>query len=358
MSQQGDALDSPSLPAAARGSALTLAAVAAADGAGASDPPRATGVLVEVGYQKGRAVQPTLQFIPAGKGVLLAAGALKTPQLLMLSGVGDQGALRGHGIDPVSHSPLVGANFIDRPIMSFGLLSTRDIPKHLGYAAAVNSTAQVLVEMVAGTGVAAGAAITQLALVPPGLRFNALREPLKLAFSVEPFKTLLDRAQQQPQSRGSVQLRSASATDAPKVKAGYFNDADGVDIAKQAEPYHIRKPVLPGPLAGLVNTMAGPLADLLSCLAHDGDHLPYTVVPCPPAELTTEGWKEWARANVLTSYHYFGTARIGRRNDAASRSGVTLSVHGVAGLHVIDTAAFPFAARNNPQLAAAAAGIG
>ena len=73
--------------------------------------PRAVGVE----YRQGG----TLQQVRAARELLLSAGALLSPQLLMLSGVGDQAALTSHGIAPVHHLPGVGANLQDHPDFVF-----------------------------------------------------------------------------------------------------------------------------------------------------------------------------------------------------------------------------------------------
>lgn len=61
-----------------------------------------------------------LQQITARREVLLSAGAIQSPQILMLSGIGDQQALREHGIEVKQHLPGVGQNFHDHPDFVFG----------------------------------------------------------------------------------------------------------------------------------------------------------------------------------------------------------------------------------------------
>ena len=62
----------------------------------------------------------TLHTLKANKEVILSAGAFQSPQLLMLSGIGDENELKQHGIDVVHHLPGVGKNLQDHPDFIFG----------------------------------------------------------------------------------------------------------------------------------------------------------------------------------------------------------------------------------------------
>ena len=74
------------------------------------------GVAVGVEYKQGG----QLKVIRARREVLLSAGAMQSPQILMLSGVGDQNELTQHGIAVKKHLPGVGKNFHDHPDFIFG----------------------------------------------------------------------------------------------------------------------------------------------------------------------------------------------------------------------------------------------
>ncbi|MEF9958228.1 MAG: GMC family oxidoreductase N-terminal domain-containing protein [Acinetobacter sp.] len=85
------------------------------------------GVAVGVEYKQGG----QLKQIYARREVLLSAGAMQSPQILMLSGVGDQQELLKHGIDVKKHLPGVGLNFHDHPDFIFGY-KVRDIQGTFG----------------------------------------------------------------------------------------------------------------------------------------------------------------------------------------------------------------------------------
>lgn len=81
---------------------------------------------VGVEFKQGKQVRT----VKANKEVLLSAGAFQSPQLLMLSGVGDSDELKKHGIPVVHHLPGVGKNLQDHPDFIFGY--TTDSPATFG----------------------------------------------------------------------------------------------------------------------------------------------------------------------------------------------------------------------------------
>lgn len=85
------------------------------------------GVAVGVEYKQGGQLKQAY----ARREVLLSAGAMQSPQILMLSGVGDQKELAKHGIEVKSHLPGVGQNFHDHPDFIFGY-KVRDIQGTFG----------------------------------------------------------------------------------------------------------------------------------------------------------------------------------------------------------------------------------
>ena len=89
---------------------------------------------VGVELRQGKAVKQ----IRARREVILSGGAFQSPQLLMLSGVGDAAALGKHGIAPVHHLPGVGQNLQDHPDFVFGF--TSDAPHFAGLSFGVHRT--------------------------------------------------------------------------------------------------------------------------------------------------------------------------------------------------------------------------
>ena len=77
---------------------------------------RATSVQVENNFKE-------VVTITARKGIILAAGAVFSPQLLQVSGIGDPALLRRLGVQEVAPNPDVGQNFVDRNMVNFGSLA-------------------------------------------------------------------------------------------------------------------------------------------------------------------------------------------------------------------------------------------
>ena len=91
-----------------------------------------TAVAVEFLWQDG------IRTIRASREVVLSAGALQTPKILMLSGVGERGELARFGIPTVSHLPGVGRNFQDHPMIAATLWEPREPIAVRGNAAEAN----------------------------------------------------------------------------------------------------------------------------------------------------------------------------------------------------------------------------
>ena len=100
---------------------------------------RATSVLARNNFKD-------LVTIEARKGVILAGGAVFSPQLLQVSGIGDPKLLQGLGVATVIENPQVGQNFVDRAILNFGVWASKSRPLYIGYAMSSNTTSQLTIE--------------------------------------------------------------------------------------------------------------------------------------------------------------------------------------------------------------------
>merc|ERR1712113_381498 len=119
-----------------------------------------------------------VQTIKARKGVLMAAGAIYTPQLLQISGVGDSTLLSRLGVPKVVDLPAVGQNFVDRLTWTVQVAAPGDaIDQFLGYTVAADSKAGITFESVGGKGVDSTMAIPSLGLAPAKQR-NAWLRPV------------------------------------------------------------------------------------------------------------------------------------------------------------------------------------
>lgn len=336
------------------------------------DGVRASGVQV-----KSQGIFARTKTITAKKGVLMAAGAIYTPQLLQLSGIGDAETLKELNIDPVVVSPGVGKNFVDRLTWAVAFASLQKEPHFLGYTVACNSTIGVTFESVGGADVNRFMAIPSLGLVPAKERVSALRPVMDVLMSEYVAGGLLNHLMSAvallhgTESRGTIRANAAKdPTKAPNVTANYFSapgDVDKLTTALQALVNIIEQPSLKGfvtnkvfePPAGYkkvwnsshvealrangveVDEKTG-LPSFLHCLfSEPSESANFIALPCPPQDKAA--WGDWLKANVLSTYHYFGTAAVG---DVVEPG--TFQVKGTKGLYVVDASAIPTAPRINP----------
>ena len=304
-----------------------------------------TGVHVtRVRIEQGRAsgvemlVDGRLQTVHADREVILSAGALQSPQLLQLSGVGPADMLRAVGIDVQADAPEVGANLQDhyqaRVIVKLRRkMSLNDqVRSPLGLA---RMGAQWLFgqrgPLTVGAGQVGGMVRTPVARDGRAdVLFNVM--PLSVDKPGDPLHRFsgfsASAAQCRPLSRGQVTLRSGDPLAPPRIVTNYLT-----------EPHDIR--VLVEGLKQLREIYAQPaFRDLVT----GEEYLPGSAVQ-DAAQLA-----RFAREKGGTVFHPVGTCRMG--SDARSVVDAALRVRGVAGLRVIDASVMPSMTSANTNAAA------
>src|SRR5580692_4612090 len=165
--------------------------------------------------------------IAAGKEVILAAGSIHSPKLLMLSGVGEAKALRSLGIDVVENLPGVGENLQDHVLVSGVVFKYRGkMPDRPADSNAVEAEAYLSSGPSSDTDI--NLVLEQLGAVTPesAARFGA---PPADAFTIAP-------ALVQPTSRGAVRLASNNFQDAAVIDGNYLGtDQDFAAIVRAIE---------------------------------------------------------------------------------------------------------------------------
>ena len=249
----------------------------------------------------------------AAAEIVLAAGALDTPRLLQLSGIGDAERLKDAGITPLHHLPGVGENFQDHPlILGVNFRAKHDLGEVVGNGggAMLNWHSSV-----------AGAAPDLHAVIAHGSRGD---EALHARYDLDGNRVFaIVPGLYGSRSVGWVRVRSADPAAAADIHPNYL--ADPRDVLAMTEALDT--------VQDLVATSA--YADLA-----EG---PIT----PPAGLSPEARTHFVRENLGTFFHCSGTARIG--TDELAVVDPELRVHGIAGLRVADASVMPSIPTSNTQ---------
>jgi len=260
--------------------------------------------------------------------VILSGGAVNSPQLLMLSGIGPAEHLIEMGIDVVAESRGVGQNLSDHPVLPV-VWSTPGIRGLWEKANNKNLLRWQLTHrgpLTSNIAESGGFAHSEPGLPAPDLQLHVmpapyvnqgLDDPTQRAMTV--LVGLIDVA-----SRGRIRLRSADPRHRPVIDPGYLSDerdsralAAGLKMAREF--------VTAKPMASICSSELAPGAHVRS----DADLLQYV------------------RNSVVTLYHPVGTCAMGGESRWNSVVDPELRVRGVRGLRVVDASVMPFVPRGN-----------
>lgn len=278
------------------------------------------GRAVAVEFYRGR----TLRRILADREVILSAGAIHSPQILQLSGIGNPDLLRKHGIDVVAPLRAVGENLADHLAVTVQETITKPYSA-LAYVqpvAAAKALAQYALFKSGPTlsnGLEAmGFVKSRPDLAEPDVQYHL---PL-LMYSdhgrqiVQSEGFMFHATACQPQSRGSVRIRSANVADAPLIDPNYLSTEEDFRVLR--ESIRIARDIIAQPaLAELRDSELAPGAALQS-----------------DADLDS-----YIRDTAISVYHHVGTCRMGSGEDSVVDG--SLRVHGIAGLRVVDASIMP-----------------
>ncbi|GAA3663003.1 mycofactocin dehydrogenase MftG [Microbacterium marinilacus] len=251
--------------------------------------------------------------------IVLAAGAIATPQLLMLSGIGPADALRELGIAVVADVPGVGAGFSDHPDLVLLWRPTVALPPTVGgpFPAALNFASE------------AGPASGDLEILLSTRPMSALFPDTAM-----PDEHPLILGLQAQEARGRIRLRSADPLELPEISYGYLQSGPDRALARSG----LRA-------AGeLLRTRAwAAVSDGESDL--DRDTL-----------ADDDALDAWAFDHLGTAIHLCGSARMGTPSDPLAVADGEGRVRGVDGLRIADTSLLPTAPTRGPAAAAVLVG--
>lgn len=277
---------------------------------------RAVGVHYEYRGQRQKA--------EAEREIILCGGSINSPQLLMLSGLGDADQLRQHGIELRQHMPGVGANLQDHLDLRIQVRCRQPVSWYPASKGAGRLAAGLRWVLTRG-----GVCATNLLDVAG---YNPTREELRYPnwqstfmaiaasydgsarFEGHGYQAHIDMMK--PESRGYVRLRSADPLAPPSILFNYLQSAQ--DRRDVIDAFRLTREIL-------AQAAFKPF---------DGGELN------PGAAVNSaEEILAWARENGETEYHPVGTCRMGNDDNAVVDG--ELRVHGIDGLRVVDASVMP-----------------
>jgi choline dehydrogenase len=271
--------------------------------------------------------------------VLLAAGAIRSPQLLELSGIGNGTLLKQHEIGVVRHLSGVGENLQDHLMARISYecrhaLTVNDLLRNRLYMAG-----QVLRYLVFRDGLFATPSLAALAYVKsrPDLAYPDIRIQLGLTSGTSRLSTSrgtgldphsgfhLGAYFLYPRARGSLHIQTPDPLQAPRIQARYLADPLDRDVAIAA--LKIMRQIAKQPaLANFIVREVRPGDDVRT----DGEFLDYV------------------RRTGHTCWHPVGTCKMGTGPDAVVDT--ELKVYGVSSLRVVDASVKPFQVASNTNI--------
>ncbi|HEY6275636.1 MAG TPA: GMC family oxidoreductase N-terminal domain-containing protein [Streptosporangiaceae bacterium] len=296
---------------------------------------RAVQVVIEAGRAAGvrylrRGVE---ELARAETEVILAAGAIGSPQLLMLSGVGPADHLRDLGILVRVDSPGVGANMSDHPVVT-AMWETPRTPGLWEESTPANLARWRLRHsgpLTSNVAEAGGFSRTRPSLAAPDLQWHALPTPYQRAGLGDPSKRVFSLliGLVEVGSRGQLWLRTADPRHKPAIDPAYLSDPSDIE------------PLVVGVRMAREFATAGPLGRACK------DEL------APGPDVRTDAQvREFIRRDLSTLYHPVGTCAMGGDSRLAASKLVSvvdpeLRVRGVERLRVVDASVMPVVPRGN-----------
>ncbi|KAF6749358.1 hypothetical protein DFP72DRAFT_818928 [Ephemerocybe angulata] len=275
---------------------------------------------VELGDRSARSVIGT---VTAGKEVILAAGNVNTPQILLNSGIGDKKVLTQLGIKTTVNLPDVGNNMADHPgVIATWISQTNEGPAFDPEAAFSEWTANktgpltgTINRLTLWSRIPSNATIWKTFQDPSSGKDTPHFEMVMAAYNgtAGAFLILLN-----PTSRGGISLRSSNPFDAPVIDSGILKTP--YDILALAEGIRSMKRFFSGP--AWTNYLRTP-----------------TFVD--PDTASAAEWEAYIRENVATNYHGVGTAAMSKKDAKHGVVDPDLRVKGVSGLRIVDASVIP-----------------
>jgi choline dehydrogenase len=259
----------------------------------------------------------------AEREIIVCGGAIGSPQLLMLSGIGPAEHLRTLDIPVLCDLPGVGANLQDHPSLAVAYECTE--PISLASAENITNLIRYMAfktgPLTSNVGEAGGFVKTSTSCPTPDVQYHfapgyfiehGFQQIKEHAYSFIP--TLI-----RPHSRGRITLRCSNPLDSPLIHANYF--ADPRDTLAVVEGLSIARAI------GETNAFA--------------KYRKRELCPGPGIKNDEKSLRGYIENNAQTLYHPVGTCKMGPTGDKLAVVDPELRVHGVEGLRVVDASIMP-----------------
>ncbi|RUS77000.1 hypothetical protein EGW08_015225 [Elysia chlorotica] len=292
--------------------------------------------------------------VMANKEIILSGGAVSSPQILMLSGVGPKKHLKEFGIPVVADLP-VGLNLQDHLFYEFPIAVNQTVSATQAVQESLWTKMQL---KLFGTGVLSSSHYVEVQV------FDSTDEKsrqqnwpdLQIMFHQTPWtvealrlfgynKDVLEESAYRmthtdmfaceasllrPESRGTVKLRSSDPFDPPVIDPNYLERQEDVDLLVRGIKYCEK--FLDPPTMRSIGAAPGDKPSRF-CKKHQYDSTPY--------------WECMVRRKIHTIYHPSGTCKMGAVGDPTAVVDPQLRVQGITGLRVADASIMPFIPSGN-----------
>lgn len=292
--------------------------------------------------------------VKAKKEVILSAGTIGSPQILMLSGIGDANELIKHNIKPILNAPGVGKNLQDHPEVLIIFKINRD-PKYAtlktdadqnlfdyltkksgqltsegmfdiaGYFNVVNETSPYPNIQIVNQHVQQGSdsLVNTLKLF---YNNDVVQKIVKLVNNSEVF--MIDMTLLRPKSKGVIQLKTSDPLDHPSINPRYFSHNGDMNVMVTGIQY----------LRRFLRTK--------SFREHQIEELQIPLDSCGKFGTHTY-WDCYIRHFIFTAYHHVGTVKMGPNSDKMAVVDYRLRLKGMEGLRVVDASIMPIITSGN-----------
>ena len=268
------------------------------------DGGRAVGVELESGGER---------FTVEGEHIVLSAGGIASPQLLMLSGVGPAEHLSSLGINVVHDLPGVGQNLRDHPIAMILFRETGEMPGDL----------EAMIQVLLRYTVEGSSTRDDMHIATTSLDTEHISADVPITRDDSCFAIYV--SVQNALSTGELRLTSRDPHVQPSVDYRYLSDSWDLERMRQAVRLTIQLSEHPAFKDIIIERLAPTDTDLSSDAALDS----------------------WLLKNVATQFHSSGTCKMGPTSDPLAVVDQFCHVHGLEGLRVVDTSVMPNIIRAN-----------